>query len=358
MRPGGRKRAAKRKKKPGPVPGETGFAAKDNVPFLCAIDEALRTDPRTWSPTTAIHNLIAQPQWSRYRGFNARHLRRLYARWIKDGRLGATVSDPVQPDRSKAAEEGPGLKSIVETPVVEPEARPQAETALPAAEGIPFMVTRAMKERLRGLGYTDEQIADMRPAEAHDILTRRAASSAAVDIDALVARHLPEADDASTPPVSPLTIRSLGHLVKGEDDSTHLVRLPPGYSSASLPPDLQAEELRTHKTREEESLAEWESSPYRPLCIQAAGEIKGPERCRDWISGVARGEWWYYEHRIKEWLQDFISGQRHAYYCSDGREVRASEFGGALTRTAISELLMRKDIYVLDQAVGPVAGDQ
>jgi hypothetical protein len=36
--------------------------------------------------------------------------------------------------------------------------------------GIPFMVTQDMKRRLRLLGYTDDQIADMRPDEAHKIL--------------------------------------------------------------------------------------------------------------------------------------------------------------------------------------------
>jgi hypothetical protein len=32
------------------------------------------------------------------------------------------------------------------------------------------MVTQDMKRRLRLLGYTDDQIADMRPDEAHKIL--------------------------------------------------------------------------------------------------------------------------------------------------------------------------------------------
>jgi hypothetical protein len=36
--------------------------------------------------------------------------------------------------------------------------------------GIPFMITAAMKERLRGQGYSDEQIAHMSPQEAHEIL--------------------------------------------------------------------------------------------------------------------------------------------------------------------------------------------
>jgi hypothetical protein len=35
---------------------------------------------------------------------------------------------------------------------------------------VPFMITTAMKQQLRDLGYTDEQIREMPPAEAHQIL--------------------------------------------------------------------------------------------------------------------------------------------------------------------------------------------
>jgi hypothetical protein len=35
---------------------------------------------------------------------------------------------------------------------------------------VPFMVTSEMKRRLRDLGYTDAQIREMRPAEAHQII--------------------------------------------------------------------------------------------------------------------------------------------------------------------------------------------
>jgi hypothetical protein len=40
----------------------------------------------------------------------------------------------------------------------------------PSAGGIPFIITHGMKAALRGLGYTDEQIREMTPAEAHQIL--------------------------------------------------------------------------------------------------------------------------------------------------------------------------------------------
>jgi hypothetical protein len=35
---------------------------------------------------------------------------------------------------------------------------------------VPFMITIAMKQQLRELGYTDEQIREMPPAEAHQII--------------------------------------------------------------------------------------------------------------------------------------------------------------------------------------------
>jgi len=40
-----------------------------------------------------------------------------------------------------------------------------------SADGrIPFMTTAAMKEKLRELNFTDEQIANLTPQEAHEIL--------------------------------------------------------------------------------------------------------------------------------------------------------------------------------------------
>jgi len=41
----------------------------------------------------------------------------------------------------------------------------------PSTRGsVPFMITAAMKQQLRELGYTDVQIHEMRPAEAHQII--------------------------------------------------------------------------------------------------------------------------------------------------------------------------------------------
>jgi hypothetical protein len=52
---------------------------------------------------------------------------------------------------------------------------PQAsETTEPPSSpqtGIPFLITSAMKVTLHSMGYTDEDIIHMRPANAHQIIT-------------------------------------------------------------------------------------------------------------------------------------------------------------------------------------------
>lgn len=47
--------------------------------------------------------------------------------------------------------------------------------------GVPFMVTRAMVEKLRKLGLTAEQIARLTPQEAHDIIAQAEQASAGQD---------------------------------------------------------------------------------------------------------------------------------------------------------------------------------
>jgi hypothetical protein len=42
--------------------------------------------------------------------------------------------------------------------------------AAPSSGAMPFMITKAQRGRLRGLGYSDEAISIMTPAEAHLIL--------------------------------------------------------------------------------------------------------------------------------------------------------------------------------------------
>lgn len=59
---------------------------------------------------------------------------------------------------------GPGREPPSSTPDFRPD-RP-----LPTNGGVPFMITQAQKEALRARGYTDAQIRDMKPEEAHRIL--------------------------------------------------------------------------------------------------------------------------------------------------------------------------------------------
>ena len=48
---------------------------------------------------------------------------------------------------------------------------PQASTPYPAAKaGVSLMITRQQKADLRELGYTDQQIREMKPEEAHRVL--------------------------------------------------------------------------------------------------------------------------------------------------------------------------------------------
>jgi len=48
----------------------------------------------------------------------------------------------------------------------------EAPRAEQPGSGIPFMITAAMKERLRACGYSDDDIRNMSPQQAHEILAR------------------------------------------------------------------------------------------------------------------------------------------------------------------------------------------
>jgi hypothetical protein len=64
-------------------------------------------------------------------------------------------------------------------------------TAPAAASGIPFMMTNDLKSRLSVLGFTVEQISNMKPAQAHEILVRAEAALAAVTPPSPTASLLP-----------------------------------------------------------------------------------------------------------------------------------------------------------------------
>jgi hypothetical protein len=58
------------------------------------------------------------------------------------------------------------------TIVLKGKAPPIADTPAPdAVSGMPFVMTHDMKARLTDLGYTAEQISDMTPGQAHEILS-------------------------------------------------------------------------------------------------------------------------------------------------------------------------------------------
>jgi hypothetical protein len=81
-------------------------------------------------------------------------------------------------DDTLAAPSQPGAEvANIESPVAEPA---QEAPAAPS-EGIPFMITRAMKAQLRKRGFADDQIAEMLPADAHRILTEPSAGEPIVE---------------------------------------------------------------------------------------------------------------------------------------------------------------------------------
>ena len=51
--------------------------------------------------------------------------------------------------------------------------QPVISAQLETMVGVSFMITQHQKEELRGLGYTDEQIWEMKPEDAHAILKDR-----------------------------------------------------------------------------------------------------------------------------------------------------------------------------------------
>jgi Protein of unknown function (DUF3987) len=63
------------------------------------------------------------------------------------------------------------------------------ETPQEQQGGIPFMITQKMKATLRSAGYSDEQIADMTPTQAHEIIGQRKGNGHAQDPFEQAAEH-------------------------------------------------------------------------------------------------------------------------------------------------------------------------
>jgi len=89
------------------------------------------------------------------------------------GRLESTDSDravaPGSMSRPAGNDAGPSfLKGSTVSGDLLPQEVQRAAKALPA--GVSLMITRQQKADLRELGYTDDQIRDMKPEEAHRVL--------------------------------------------------------------------------------------------------------------------------------------------------------------------------------------------
>src|SRR5208337_3146908 len=77
---------------------------------------------------------------------------------------------PVTASGANSGEQVAPARPVVEEPKIAP--NPDAQNGSPASNvaSVPFFITKTQKIRLRELGYDDEKIAQMRPAEAHKIL--------------------------------------------------------------------------------------------------------------------------------------------------------------------------------------------
>jgi hypothetical protein len=68
-----------------------------------------------------------------------------------------------------AATEKPGTPSVSEELMTGRQQQQQTEQEQPP-QGVPFMITRTMKEELRACGMSDDEIANLTPQQAHEIL--------------------------------------------------------------------------------------------------------------------------------------------------------------------------------------------
>ena len=84
---------------------------------------------------------------------------------LEDTALDKAAAGPVKDAVARATEDASIFEDL--TTIGEP----LPESASPAANaGVSLMITRRQKADLRGRGYTDEQIRDMKPEEAHRVL--------------------------------------------------------------------------------------------------------------------------------------------------------------------------------------------
>lgn len=145
----------------------------------------------------------------------------------------------------------------------------------------------------------------------------------------------PETSQARPPPGAEELV------LLGDQGPVPVVRHPP----ANVPRHLWEADCR----------AEWNRSERRPLWMQCAGDTLGQHRCLEYQGGMPFKSGWYHDSEIpeavKEWLKEYASGARKAWYWADGAEVPAEDFDPRRVRTAenINTLLTRTDLYCKDR---------
>ena len=102
-----------------------------------------------------------------------------------------------------------------------------------------------------------------------------------------------------------------------KDDTAQIVEQPSRYSPANQPPHLsdlwpeKPNEEQAAQRQKENNLVIWDrSGPRRPLYMQAAGEILGPARCRDWEKEIPYSVWYDDDtrKRLNDWCASFVMG--------------------------------------------------
>jgi hypothetical protein len=81
-------------------------------------------------------------------------------------------NSPNQRHKLSAGSSAPVKRQLGDRRAASSESNAEDSTAVPAVRGaqVSFFITQAQKAQLRAKGYSDTQIAQMKPAEAHKIL--------------------------------------------------------------------------------------------------------------------------------------------------------------------------------------------
>jgi hypothetical protein len=121
-----------------------------------------------------------------------------------------------------------------------------------------------------------------------------------------------------------------------------------GIAEQTTEAELAEADERSREIAQAAALAVWNRSPRRPLHVQCAGELLGPDQCLSFGGGIPKE--WYGERklrpRIGEWVAEFVKGSRRAFFRGNDQSVPASLFDdGTSSTNGLNTLLRRTDLY-------------